>query len=353
VTKLAVVLLNLGGPDRPAAVEPFLFNLFNDPAILRLPQPLRAGLAWLIARRRAPVARRIYAHLGGGSPLLANTRAQAAALESALAGAGITARVFIAMRHWHPMSEATARDVAAFGPDELLLLPLYPQYSTTTTASSLRAWKRAAAGAGLSAPTWAVCCFPTEEGFIGALADLTRAGLAEAARRSPASRPQIIFSAHGLPQRIANAGDPYVGQVERSCRALAARLGLGAQDWQLGFQSRVGPLAWVGPATDALIRDAAREKRPIVLVPVAFVSEHSETLVELDIDYRRLAAENGGETYIRVPTVGCHPAFIAGLLRSLQEARRASAELHAVGDGCAPGWDRCPRAAAGTGALPR
>jgi protoporphyrin/coproporphyrin ferrochelatase len=343
MTRVAVVLLNLGGPDTQSAVEPFLFNLFNDPAILRLPQPLRGALAWLIAHRRAPTARRIYAHLGGCSPLLANTRAQAAALEAALAGEAITARVFIAMRYWHPMSKATATAVAAYRPDELLLLPLYPQYSTTTTASSLAAWKRSAAAIGLSVPTRAVCCFPAEEGFIAALAELTRAGLEEARRRVPAGTPRIIFSAHGLPLRIAQAGDPYVEQVEHTCQALATRLELAAGDWQLGFQSRIGPLAWVGPPTDALILAAAKEKRAILVVPVAFVSEHSETLVELDIDYRRLASESGGEIYIRVPTVGCHPAFIVGLARSLRDARRAETELYAVGRGCSPAAGRCPQ----------
>jgi protoporphyrin/coproporphyrin ferrochelatase len=344
VTRLGVVLLNLGGPDRPDAVQPFLFNLFSDPAILRLPQPLRSALAWLIARRRAPMARRIYAHLGGGSPLLANTQAQATALESALGKESIWAKVFVAMRYWHPMSEAVARAVSAERLDELVLLPLYPQYSTTTTASSLAAWQRAAAAIGLAVPTRAVCCFPTEEGYVAALAELTKAALQEAARRAPASKPRIIFSAHGLPRRIANAGDPYVEQVGHTCRALAARLGLAPEDWQLGFQSRVGPLAWVEPATDALIRAAAQEKRAILVVPVAFVSEHSETLVELDIDYRRLAEENGGQVYIRVPTVGCHPAFIAGLARSLQDARRTEAQLHAVGPGCSPAALECPRA---------
>jgi protoporphyrin/coproporphyrin ferrochelatase len=352
VSKLAVVLLNLGAPDKLSAVEPFLFNLFGDPAILRLPQPLRTVLAWLIARRRAPLARRIYAHLGGGSPLLANTQAQAAALQAALEGEGIAARVFIAMRYWHPMASETATAVAAYGPDELVLLPLYPQYSTTTTASSLRAWTEAAAASGLSVPTRAVCCFPAEEGFIGALAELTRAGLADAAQMAPARQPRIIFSAHGLPQRIARGGDPYIEQVERTCRALAVRLGLLAGDWQLGFQSRVGPLAWVGPATDALILAAARDKRAIILVPVAFVSEHSETLVELDIDYRRLAAQNGGDVYIRVPTVGCHPAFIAGLLRCLREAIGAGGRLLAIGDGCSAAASCCPRSAARKGSAP-
>jgi len=342
VSRLAVVLFNLGAPDAPAAIEPFLFNLFNDPAILRLPQPLRWTLARLIARRRTPVAREIYGHLGGGSPLLANTAAQAAALEKALAPKDGTARVFIAMRYWHPLSQAAAREVAAFEPDEIVLLPLYPQYSTTTTASSLAAWRRAAADAGLAAPTRAVCCYAPEEGFIAALADLARLGLAEAERQGCGARPRIIFTAHGLPLRIAKGGDPYVGQVEDTCRALASRLGLAAGAWELGFQSRVGPLQWVGPGTDELIVDAAAKGEPILLVPVAFVSEHSETLVELDITYRELATARGARVYVRVPTVGTHPDFIAGLARSVGLARASRRPVLAIGSSCGALASRCP-----------
>ena len=274
MTRLAVVLFNLGGPDSLAAVEPFLCNLFSDPAIIRLPQPLRWMIARLISGRRAPVARAIYEQIGGGSPLLANTRAQAAALESQL---GAETRVFIAMRYWMPFSYETVREVASYRPDQILLLPLYPQYSTTTTESSLAAWICAARAAGISAPTRAVCCYPAEVGFIEAMAALTREGLAEIRRRQPDRAPRIIFTAHGLPVKIAKAGDPYIERVDVTCRALAATLELEDGDWELGFQSRVGPLAWVGPPTDELIVAAAEEKRPILLVPVAFVSEHSET----------------------------------------------------------------------------
>jgi len=345
VSRLAVVLFNLGGPDRPAAVEPFLRNLFSDPAILRLPTPLRVFLARLIARRRARVARGIYDRLGGGSPLLANTRAQAAALEKRLSEEGIEARVFVAMRYWHPLSPATAAEVRAYGPDEILLLPLYPQYSTTTTASSLAAWREAAAHAGLDAPSRAVCCYPAEAGFIEAAAALIEAGLSEVERQRAGAKPRIIFTAHGLPEKIARSGDPYVEQVERTCRALAERLGLGEGDWDLGFQSRVGPLAWVGPSTDALIVAAAEARQPMVVAPVAFVSEHSETLVELDMDYRKLAAAHGGEIYVRVPTVGTHPAFIAGLARCVVLARASGERPWPAGPRCSPAARQCPRLA--------
>ena len=163
--RLAIVLFNLGGPDKPESVQPFLFNLFNDKAIIGLPQPMRFLLAKLISARRAPIAREIYEHLGGGSPLVPNTEAQAEALTAALDDLG-EVRCFMAMRYWHPMTEAAAAAVKAFDPARIILLPLYPQFSTTTTGSSFGAWRKAAAAIGLTAPTRTVCCYPTEAGFI-------------------------------------------------------------------------------------------------------------------------------------------------------------------------------------------
>ncbi len=307
--RIAIVLFNLGGPDRPESVQPFLFNLFNDPAIIGAPTALRWLLAKLMARRRAPVARAIYDHLGGGSPLLANTEAQARALEPLLQGLG-AARCFIAMRYWNPLIEEAAAAVKRFEPDRVLLLPLYPQFSTTTTGSSWRAWQRAARGAGLAAPTTLLCCYPRQTGFVQAIAALAREGLAQAAA---AGRPRLLFSAHGLPKRIVARGDPYQWQVEQSCAAVVAALGRSGLDWGVCYQSRVGPLEWIGPATDAEIARAGREGVPVVLVPIAFVSEHSETLVELDIEYGKLAKRGGVPAYVRVPTVSLAPAFIQGL----------------------------------------
>ncbi len=310
MSRIAVVLFNLGGPDGPDAVRPFLFNLFNDPAIIGVPGPLRWALATLISRRRAPVAQEIYAELGGGSPLLANTEAQAEALEAALAEQG-EVRCFIAMRYWHPRAAAVARAVRDFAPDRVVLLPLYPQYSTTTSGSSLREWIVAARAAGLRAPTSAVCCYPDNAGFVGAKVELIRDAIA--AMDVPRERRRVLFSAHGLPKKIVAGGDPYQWQVERSCAAVASALGDEIGDWITCYQSRVGPLEWIGPSTDAEIARAGREGKAAVVVPIAFVSEHSETLVELDIEYRRLAQANGVPVYVRVPTVGDHAAFVAGL----------------------------------------
>lgn len=336
--KIAIVLFNLGGPDRLDSVHPFLFNLFSDPAILRLPNPFRMLLAHFIAGRRARIARGIYEKMGGKSPILENTQAQARALEGALWDAG-EVRAFIAMRYWHPMSEATARDVRDWDPDEVVLLPLYPQWSTTTTASSLRVWTLAAKAAGLDKPTRTVCCYPTEPGFIQANARLIRWAVAEAAAHGT---PRVLFSAHGLPMKIVEAGDPYPWQCDRTAEAVIAALGIPGLDWVTCYQSRVGPLKWLGPSTEEEVIRAGRDRVPLVVVPISFVSEHSETIVEIGYEYRELAEQNGVPHFVAVPTVGVEPDFIRGLAELVRQA---------LGAGCAMcsqnGGRFCPTAAAG------
>lgn len=306
--RTAVVLMNLGGPDSPAAVRPFLRNLFSDPAIIGLPRALRLPLAWLIAARRARVASDIYDYLGGSSPLLTNTGAQARALEALL---GTRYRCFVAMRYWHPLTAATVGAVKAWEPDEVVLLPLYPQFSTTTTASAFAVWEEESERQNFAVPTRAIQCYPEAPGFIAALASLIRPVLAAAA--GAAAPQRLLFSAHGLPLRIVQRGDPYPQQVEQTARAVAAALGAAAPDWRICYQSRVGPLAWLGPSVEAELRAAGSAGIGIVIAPISFVSEHSETLVELDRDYRRLALACGVPSYRRVSTVGTDPRFIAGL----------------------------------------
>jgi protoporphyrin/coproporphyrin ferrochelatase len=341
----AVVVFNLGGPDRPESVEPFLFNLFNDPAIIDLPKPLRWLVATLASKRRARAASEAYAKIGGASPLLANTREQANALQAALQtdalGAG-PVKVFIAMRYWRPMVLEAAYEVRAWEPDRIVLLPLYPQFSTTTTASSLTGWRDAAKAIGLKLPTATVCCYPRQAGWIKAAAELTIAGIAKAAK---AGRPRVLFSAHGLPEKILKRGDPYQWQVEQTAAAVAAALPPDASgqaaDWRVCYQSRVGPLKWIGPSTESEIEAAGHEGRPLVVVPIAFVSEHSETLVELDMDYAERAKKAGVPAYVRVPAVGTHPAFIAGLAELV---RGAVAGKTGNGTGkrlCPDAWRAC------------
>ncbi|CBS88203.1 ferrochelatase [Azospirillum lipoferum] len=340
--RVAVVLFNLGGPDAPESVRPFLFNLFADPAIIRLPNPFRYLIASLISGRRAKPAAEIYAQIGGKSPLLENTEAQAAALEAALgadpgadpAADGAETKVFIAMRYWHPMSAETAARVKAYDPDLVVLLPLYPQFSTTTTASSAKVWHETAKTVGLTAPTRLLCCYPTQAGFIDASADLIRP-LYEVAKAH--GTPRVLFSAHGLPKKVVAGGDPYQWQCERTAESIAAALGIDHLDWVNCYQSRVGPMEWIGPSTDAEIRRAGQDGVPILVVPMAFVSEHSETLVEIEIEYRHLAKEAGVPHFTRVPTVGVHPGFIDGLARLVRQTVAGKAPI------CAQNGDRiCP-----------
>lgn len=332
--RLAVVLFNLGGPDGPDAVEPFLKNLFSDPAIIALPALFRIPLARLIARRRAPIAREIYAKIGGRSPIVEETEAQARALEQAMAAKGHEARCFIAMRYWKPFADEAARAVKAWKPERIVLLPLYPQYSTTTTASSLRDWERAANANGLNAPASRVCCYPCGKGFIEAEAELIREAFA---RAKPGVFYRLLFSAHGLPKRTVARGDPYQWQVEQTTATIVDALGMERLDHTVCYQSRVGPLEWIGPATDAEIRRAGREGKGVIIAPIAFVSEHSETLVELDIEYAHLAKEAGVADYIRVPTVATEGAFIAGLAGLVEKALSAQIANCAEGRICPAG----------------
>jgi protoporphyrin/coproporphyrin ferrochelatase len=334
--RVAVILFNLGGPSSLGAVEPFLFNLFRDPAIIRLPNPLRWALAKWISSRRAPIARDIYAKMGGGSPILGQTYNQAGALKSALANDdGIHFESFVAMRYTAPRASDIIEQVRRFRPNKVVLLPLYPQFSTTTSRSSLREWHRLAWRRELKAPVATICCYPQDEGFVAAQSALIAESIASL---PPNVRFRLLFSAHGLPEQVIKSGDPYQAQVEQTAKALAAKLARPNLDWRVCYQSRVGSLKWIGPATEDEIKRAGREGLALVVVPIAFVSEHSETLVELDIDYAKLAAESGVNNYVRVPTVGTHPDFIKGLAALVKEA--------ATRDGTKPGGGKrvCPPA---------
>src|SRR5690348_5577767 len=275
MSRTGIVLMNLGGPDSDGAVEPYLVNLFSDPAIIRLPNPLRWLIARLIARRRGPLARQIFAKIGGASPLLQNTQAQAAALARCL---GDDYRIVIAMRYWAPRAAEAAAALKAMAVERIVLLPLYPQFSSTTTASSVLEWREAVKQVGLVVPTRAICCYPSEAGFIAAVAR----AIGRAIEEWPAEigAPRLLLSAHGLPQRIVAGGDPYQSQVEQTARAVSSALGRDIET-VVCYQSRVGPLKWLMPAADAEIRRAGQERRGIIVAPIAFVSEHSETLVEL------------------------------------------------------------------------
>lgn len=307
--KIAVVLFNLGGPSAPEDIRPFLFNFFMDKNIIRAPLPIRYLVAQLISITRSRgAAKESYSALGGASPLLANTRAQADALAKVLADEIPDARVFVAMRYWHPRARDVVREVMAYGADTVVLLPLYPQFSTTTTFSSVQEWNREAQAAGLHVPTRIVSCYPDDPGFVAASADLiTKAisGLTEPYR--------LLFSAHGLPEKVIQDGDPYAEQCRITAASIVNHINLPVVYWKLCYQSRVGPMKWIGPSIDETLQQAAEQKAGVVIYPPAFVNEHVETLVELDIEYKERAHELGIPFYIRVPTVGTHPLFIDGL----------------------------------------
>jgi ferrochelatase len=335
--RVAIILFNLGGPDKPSSVRPFLFNLFNDKAIIGAPQPFRFLIAQLISRARARRARANYAQMGGASPLLPETIKQAEALETAMTKrvSNVTFKCFPAMRYWRPFVRDAAKVAAAWGATDAILLPLYPQYSTTTTASSLAAWKRAS-----DLPCSTICCYPVAKEFVQAHADAIVAAWRDGGE--PA-RPRVLMSAHGLPKRVIERGDPYQWQVEQTAAAVA-RLLPASWETRVCYQSRVGPLAWIGPSTEEEIRAAGRDGAGVIVAPIAFVSEHVETLVELDIDYAQLARQAGVPFYLRASALGAAPRFIDALADLAARALDAPGGLQSENGSriCPAAWRRCP-----------
>jgi protoporphyrin/coproporphyrin ferrochelatase len=307
--KKAIILFNLGGPDKLENVEPFLFNLFNDPAILNLPSFFRYPLAKLIANRRAPIAKKIYEELGGSSPILKLTQEQASALELKLNKDDNLSdyKCFIVMRCWHPRAENVVKEVISYNPHEIILMPLYPQYSAATSGSSIKEWGDICKKRNLKVKTSIICCYPTDNNFIEAHKDEINKKIKNL------KNFKLIFSAHGLPEKNIKNGDPYQWQVEQSVNKIVKSLNIKDLDWILSYQSRVGPLRWIGPSTEDIIVENSKLGKHIVLVPVAFVSEHSETLVELDIEYKELADKNGCKNYSRVPALGTNENYIKAI----------------------------------------
>lgn len=310
--KIAVILFNLGGPSDMKSVRPFLFNLFKDKNIIRLPAIFRYPLAYLISSLRYKKASKIYTKLGGKSPINQETQHQVTSLEQALNSQKEEFKVFYCMQYWHPMHPEVIEQVAGYKPDKIVLLPLYPQFSTTTTKSSLEVWYRLSKGKLSHIPHHTVCCYPENTGFIHSN------GKAIIKKLLTAHDPKnvtIIYSAHGIPQDCVDDGDPYQEQVEKSARAIQTYLEMNGYDNShiIAYQSKVGPKKWLEPDTEAVITRLSQEKKSMIIVPLAFTSEHSETLVELDMDYADLAKEQGCPEYMRVPTVSSDSVFIDGL----------------------------------------
>lgn len=348
MSKTAVVLFNLGGPDELKAVRPFLFNLFNDPAIITLPQPFRFLLATLISSLRNRKAQGIYKHMGGKSPILGLTSDQAGALEKMLESkkknAADSFKVFVCMRYWHPMTDVVVKKVKAFSPDQVVLLPLYPQFSTTTTESSVNAWKTECEKQGFDVPTAAVCCYPTDKHFIASHVKLIKEMYWKASENG---KPRVLFSAHGLPQKMIDGGDSYQWQVERTVASIVQVLAIDEMDHSICYQSKVGRLEWIGPSTEQEIKRAGADGVPILVVPVAFVSDHSETLVELDIEYRELAQEHHVPGYYRVQALNNEPFFIDALsdicLSALPVVKQEGVQVQPAGKQrlCPDNFTRC------------
>ena len=310
--KIAVVLFNLGGPDKTASIKPFLKNFFMDKNIIDAPLPVRWMVSRLMAwRRGSGEALEAYSALGGKSALLDNTELQRTALERSLKqDYDGDIQCFISMRYWHPMADQVARAVQDYDPDRIICLPLYPQFSTTTMRSSFQSWDQACAKINLDKPTLKHCCYPFDDGFIQASSDLIKHEIS----KWPVDMPmRILFSAHGLPEKIIQKGDPYQWQCEESAAKIAAAMDIENLDWQICYQSRVGPLKWIGPSTEDALKQAAQDGVGVLIYPHAFVSEHVETLVEIEEEYREVADHLGVPHFARVPTVMTHPKFIVGL----------------------------------------
>ncbi|WP_287128999.1 ferrochelatase [Candidatus Cyanaurora vandensis] len=318
--RIGVLLLNLGGPARSEDVKPFLYNLFSDPEIIRLPVPfLQKPLAWLISTLRAPLSLKNYASIGGKSPIKAITAQQGRVLKKTLARRGIEVKVYVGMRYWHPYTEAALTQIKADGIEKLVVLPLYPQYSISTSGSSYKLLNQA----------WAedpqlqqierrdILSFYDRPGYIRGMVRLIHR---ELAKFEQPERVHILFSAHGVPKSyVETGGDPYQQQIEASVQLLTAALALPNRS-SLAYQSKVGPVEWLQPYTEDIIPRLARQGvTNLLTIPISFISEHIETLQEIDIEYRHLAHESGIPNFRRVRTLNIEPDFINELALLVQE----------------------------------
>lgn len=331
----AVVLMNLGGPDSLEAVEPFLYNIFSDPDVIQLPLGFlyQKAFARRIAKSRAPESAGFYRRIGGRSPILELTRKQGALLDRAL-GAGF--RTYVAMRAWKPFTEEAVDALLADGSKAVVALPLYPHRSRTTSVSSLRELKRVLARKNPALPVHEVCCYPTEPGFLDGWAERIRATLA-AIPPERREKAHLLFSAHSLPQSVIDRGDPYLSQIQATIAGVMQRLEPG-QIHSLAFQSKATRVKWLGPSTqDALGALAHAGVQDVAVVPIAFLTDHIETLYELDMLIKDHAAKVGIPFYHRVAALNGSGALIAGLARLVRKALASDRPV------CEGGPVPCPR----------
>lgn len=311
--KIGIVLLNLGGPDTLDAVEPFLYNLFSDPDIIDFPGSFlfRKRLAKLISTRRSPMVINQYKEIGGGSPLKRYTLQQASLVEERL-NEHIPAKVYAAMRYWHPFTEEALEAIRRDGIKKVILLPLYPQFSVATTTSSVKEWEKQLKVIGADLEWQMIDSYFDHPTYIAALMERVQQGLE---RFSPEDRGKvtILFSAHGTPMKLVRNGDPYSDQIKKTVEAVM-NTGRFTEPHTLCYQSKVGPMKWLTPSTPATIAElASRGVKHMLLVPVAFASDHLETLFELGIEYRRQAKERGVVQYEVTEGLNESPLFIQAL----------------------------------------
>ncbi|MEO0539578.1 MAG: ferrochelatase [Cyanobacteria bacterium P01_A01_bin.105] len=322
--RTGVLLLNLGGPEKLEDVRPFLFNLFSDPEIIRLPVPwLQKPLAWLISNSRAEKSQENYKEIGGGSPLRRITEEQGEALKTQLQGMGQDAKIYIGMRYWHPFTEEAVAQIKRDGVENLVILPLYPQFSISTSGSSFRLLEQLwLEDPSLNQINYTVIpSWYARPGYVSAVADLIAQELDKLPNPDGA---HIFFSAHGVPvSYVEEAGDPYQREMEHCVDLIVKQLNR-ANPHTLAYQSRVGPIEWLQPYTEDAIEALAEQGvNDLVVVPISFVSEHIETLQEIDIEYRELAEEVGIHGFHRVPALNTHPGFIQDLAQMVDDALEA------------------------------
>ena len=314
MSRVGIVLLNLGGPERIQDVGPFLYNLFADPEIIRLPIPaLQKPLAWLISTLRSNKSQEAYRSIGGGSPLRRITDQQARELQSLLRQRNVDATTYVAMRYWHPFTESAVADMKADGIEQVVVLPLYPHFSISTSGSSFRELQRLRQGDERFAqlPLRAIRSWHDHPGYLKAMAQLMEREIDACVDPSTA---HVFFSAHGVPKSyVEEAGDPYQKEIESCAELIMKTLGRD-NPWTLAYQSRVGPVEWLQPYTEEALEELGEKGiKELVVVPISFVSEHIETLEEIDIEYREIATEAGVSNFRRVPALDTDPTFIASL----------------------------------------
>ncbi len=337
IKRTAIVLFNLGGPDKTESIRPFLFNLFYDKHITRLPNPLRFIISQIISYAREKTAHKIYNYIGGSSPILHQTKLQLKAISLELSKRLKEYKILIAMRYWHPLTNEATQQIKEYQPNQIILLPLYPQFSTSTTLSSINEFKKLASINYPNIPIKTICCYPTNNGFINSYSALIKNCIKDF------KNTILLFSAHGLPEKFIMQGDPYQWQIEQSVYAIIRNLQIKNLNWKICYQSRIGPIKWLKPDIEKEITTASKNKKNIVVIPISFVSEHVETLVELDVKYARIANYYGVK-YYRVPTTGVNSLFIKGLAKMIFKFVNKEGNVVSSGNGnriCPSSFIKC------------